>query len=155
MIIAVDPGKSGGIAVRCDDGSVEVYKMPSTEVELVELMNELCEPGAEAYVELVGGYAGSGQPGSAMFTFGWWAGGITFTLLAFEVVPVMVPPQVWTKKLGLPPGTTRTALGRDVWKKALHAEAARRFPDIAFHRQVADALLILSLAEEGHFPKAL
>lgn len=150
MIIAVDPGKSGGIAVRCPDRSLEVYAMPKTEDELVALMAELAtEPGAIAYVEKVGGYAGQGQPGSAMFTFGWWAAGPVFALKALGVPVQLVPPQVWMKKLNLAEGQTRTELGRDAWKALLYQEALRRFPRVRFTKQVADALLLLDIAEKG------
>lgn len=154
MIISVDPGKSGAIAVRCSDQSLEVYPMPKTEDELVALVAELVEsePGATAYVERVGGFAGRGQPGSAMFTFGWWAAGPYFLLRAWAIRVVMVPPQVWMKTLGLP--TTRTKLGAPAWKSLLHQEAIRRYPGIRFTKQTADALLLLDVAERGLLARA-
>ena len=153
MIIAIDPGKSGGIAVRCPDRSLEIYKMPEEEDDLVTLLTELAaEPGVSVFVEKVGGYAGRGQPGSAMFTFGWWAAAPVFIFKTLGIQPRMVPPQVWMKRLGFPEGATRTALGAAEWKGLLWEEAQRRFPKYKVLKQVADALLLLDIAERGLLP---
>ena len=79
VIIAVDPGKSGGYAVNWGHGSgarrgIEVYKMPESEVELIDQIKSVKSYAddegyeIEAVIETVGGYVGGkGAPGSSMF----------------------------------------------------------------------------------------
>src|SRR5437868_5966445 len=70
-IIAIDPGVTGGIACWKRGQPITAAAMPPTEGDLVEVLQTLISSGETiAYVELVGGYIGKAQPGSAMFAFG-------------------------------------------------------------------------------------
>ena len=153
MIIAIDPGKSGGIAVQDHHGMTAGYKMPDTEGDVVDYIRALTanvgtSEERTAYLEQVGGFTGEGQPGSAMFKFGEGFGIIKGALIAFGWRIIMVRPQVWQKRLGI---GTKGAMSKTEWKNKLKAEAQRRFPSQTVTLATADALLILdyATAQEG------
>ena len=154
MIIAVDPGASGCIAIRWHGGSVTAVKMPDTEGDVVAEIHDAVESaqlegcGIVAVVEKVGGYVsgGGGQPGSAMFRFGYGAGVIMGALLALRVPTIMVTPQKWQGRLGI---GTRGKREKGEWKNVLKAEAQRRYPDQKVTLATADGLLILDWAVEN------
>jgi len=140
---AVDPGKSGGIAVRYPGDKVLAFKMPPTEGDLRDLFVRLYNPDnpTVANVEKVGGYIGGpGAPGSAMFNFGRNHGFTLGLLSALYIRTELITPQQWQKRLSL--GTSK-GMKPTEWKNKLKAEAQRRFPDMKVTLYTADALLIL------------
>ncbi len=140
---AVDPGKSGGIAVRYPCDNVLAFRMPDTEGDLRDLFVRLYNPNnpTVAYVEKVGGYIGGpGAPGSAMFNFGRNHGFTLGLLSALYIRTELITPQQWQKRLSL--GTSK-GMKPTEWKNKLKAEAQRRFPDMTVTLYTADALLIL------------
>ena len=140
---AVDPGKSGGIAVRYPGDKVQAFKMPPTEGDLRDLFVRLYNPDnpTVANVEKVGGYIGGpGAPGSAMFNFGRNHGFTLGLLSALYIRTELITPQQWQKRLSL--GTSK-GMKPTEWKNKLKAEAQRRFPDMKVTLYTADALLIL------------
>ena len=149
VIIAVDPGASGGIAVRYPDGEIVVEAMPATEADAVMSIKTAQKySGIEghsivAYVEKVGGYVkGKGAPGSAMFNFGLGVGVIHGTLITLGIPTFEVTPQAWQKALGT--GQSKT-YGKK-WKAHLKGIAQRLFPHQKPTLKTADALLILEHA---------
>ena len=146
-IIAVDPGKSGGIA-EYDSCTKEakVYPMPDTEQDLVNLLGNLFATyggDCACYLEQVGGYVGGGgQPGSAMFTFGWWASGPLWIAHCYRIRVIRIPPQKWQKILSL--GTSGG--DKTTWKNKLKTRAQELFPNLKVTLKTADALLILEAA---------
>jgi hypothetical protein len=152
-LIAIDPGASGCIAVQWEDGKIEATPMPD-EQGIVEALEEHggqsyhgSRDAVTCYIEKVGGYIGEAQPGSRAFNFGKNAGFIEGCLMMANIPYILVPPQRWQK--GLPGLTGKKGPER---KRALKAEAARRFPHLKPTLKTADALLILSYArrEEGN-----
>jgi crossover junction endodeoxyribonuclease RuvC len=145
-IIAMDPGLSGGVAVRCFS-KTECWPMPATEGDLLELLRGVKDGAATeghelvCVVEEVSGFAGKAQPGSAMFRFGEHFGFVKGVVQALEIRLVMVRPQVWQKGFGL--GTASACASKTEWKNKLKAEAQRRFPQLNVTLKTADALLIL------------
>lgn len=116
VIIACDPGSSGGFAIQHSDGTVMVHKMPDSPREICELIESEIERHWRHHVETsgesgeemqcvmeeVGGYiGGAGAPGSAMFNFGMGYGVIQGILTAFRIPYTLVRPQRWQKALGL------------------------------------------------------
>lgn len=154
-IIAIDPGKAGGIAWRCSTGAVITISTPDTEAGYVGALREiqfaaqLEQSQLVAYVERVGGFVGKQQPGSAMFRFGFGCGVIEGALRALLIPTIYVRPQEWTKSFSL--GTAASCATKTVWKNKLKAEAERRYPNTKVTLSTADALLILSyaIAKEG------
>ncbi len=146
-IIAIDPGKTGGIAFQHAGQPPCALPMPTREDEIVDLLHRLCaDPGQTlALVELVGGYiAGRPAPGSAMFSFGNSYGFVKGLVMSLRVPLELVRPQRWQKTLAL--GNSRSHGSPAAWKKHLASVAGRLFPGIRVTRQIADALLILEFA---------
>ena len=148
-ILAIDPGVSGGVAISAF-GKVECYALPETEGDRVDFIKSAkaatsMEGGEVVCVlEKVGGYAGKGQPGSAMFVFGENFGFLKGVIQALEIRLELVRPQEWQKGLGL--GTASACGSKPEWKNKLKAEAQRRFPHLRVTRETADAVLILDYA---------
>src|SRR5512140_2121819 len=144
--VAIDPGMSGGMAVRWFD-KTDCWAMPETQGDLLERLREIKSvAGLEGdelvcVLEEVSGFAGEAQPGSAMFRFGEHFGFIKGIVQALEIRLVMVRPQVWQKGFGL--GTASACRTKSEWKNKLKAEAERRFPHLNVTLKTADALLIL------------
>jgi hypothetical protein len=145
-IVAIDPGLSGGVAVRWF-GKTDCWPMPETQGDLLERLREVKNvAGLEGdelvcVLEEVSGFAGKAQPGSAMFRFGEHFGFIKGVVQALEIRLVLVRPQVWQKGFGL--GTASACQTKSEWKNKLKAEAQRRFPHLDVTLKTADALLIL------------
>ena len=148
-IIAIDPGVSGGVAFQRDGQAVECVAMPGTEGDLVSLLCELADNPSNtvAILEEVGGYAGTAQPGSRMFTFGRNFGFILGVLSTLRIRIELVRPAKWQKALSL--GTAKTCASRTQWKNKLKGSAQRLFPNVRTTLQTADALLILEYARKS------
>lgn len=139
-IIAIDPGKNGGIAIySIDIGRViEVVKMPETPQELLRFLrlysfNSIC------YLEKVQGLPG--MSGSAMFNFGCGFGHLEMALLACKIPTVSVTPQKWQKSLQLGNKGNKSTTE---WKNKLKAKAEQLFPYVGrITLAISDALLIL------------
>jgi len=147
VLMAVDPGKAGGLAWRDQDGRTVADAMPETPGAVLEYVREIIRAadGAEnvsALVEKVGGYAGgTGQPGSAMFRFGEGYGFLLGVLMACGVRVELVTPQTWQKAVGL--GHRGRDQSKADWKRKLRAQAERLFPGVKVTLANADALLLL------------
>ncbi len=148
-IVAIDPGASGGMAVRWFE-KTDCWPMPETEGDVLERLREIKNvAGLEGddlvcVLEEVGGFAGKAQPGSAMFRFGAQFGFVKGVVQALGIRLVMVRPQVWQKGFGL--GTASGCASRGEWKNKLKAEAQRRFPQLKVTLKTADALLMVEYA---------
>lgn len=152
VVIAIDPGKSGGVAVA-GFGAVACHAMPETEGDVLDLIRGIksgadieCVPHGPAVeticvLEEVSGFAGKAQPGSAMFRFGENFGFIKGVVQTLGIKLELVRPQVWQKAFGL--GTASACASKTEWKNKLKAEAQRRFPNLHVTHKTADALLIL------------
>ena len=145
-IIAIDPGASGGIAT-CRAGRYDCCPLPDTQGDLVDYLREIRfaddieHADSIVILEQVGGFAGVGRPGSAMFKFGEGYGFLKGVIQALKFKLVMVRPQTWQKVFGL--GTASHCASKTIWKNKLLAEAQRRFPGLKITLATADALLLL------------
>lgn len=146
-LLAIDPGKNGGLARLVDRSVVLCQKMPDTHGDLAELLRIITETEHYpiVYVEEVGGYIGKPQPGSAMFKFGFGAGVIHGILLTLGAEIHMVKPQQWQKALGL--GTSK-GMNKTAWKNKLKSRAQELYPAVGVTLHTADALLILEFARQ-------
>lgn len=147
MIIAIDPGKSGGIAM-CEGERTSCVPMPDTDGDVIDLLRGYTASTSEriCYIEKVGGYCRSNQRtmGSAMFGFGHGRGVCVGALMAFGWKMIEVTPQAWQKRFSL--GTRSACACDSEWKNKLKAEAQRRFPNMTVTLKTSDALLILDYA---------
>jgi len=146
-IIGIDPGANGGIAVLFEDGRSWAWSMPE-DSDLIGILRDLsfCEDGVRvtAALELVGGYVGKHQPGSAMFRFGESFGFLRGVLQTLRIPTELVRPQEWQR--GLPGVKGSEGPAR---KRLLREHAARLFPDLKVTLATADALLIARWAATG------
>jgi hypothetical protein len=154
-ILAIDPGLSGGLAVR-QFGKTDCHAMPETLGDVFELIASFQIAAAVeghalvCVLEEVGGFAGKAQPGSAMFKFGEHYGFVQGVIRSLGIRLELVRPQVWQKAFGL--GTASRCASKTVWKNKLKAEAQRRYPQLKVTLKTADALLILDYALQRSGP---
>ncbi len=148
-LIAIDPGASGGIAVRRDGQPADAMPMPPTEGDVLNLLRQLAVDPANtvAVVEEVGGYVGKAQPGSSAFKFGRNFGFLLGVLQTLGVRVELVRPQKWQKALGL--GNASGCSSKSEWKNKLKGCAQRLHPHLKPTLATADALLILEHAVTG------
>lgn len=143
--IAIDPGKSGGIAVITPD-KIQAYSMPETERDIVSVLTELRKETLVAYIEDVP-KAIFGAGASALAVLHRNCGLIEGALLCLKFTIIRVPPKKWQKAVGMAKGK----LPQRAWKLKLKGEAQRRFPQVEnVNLETADALLILAAAISGN-----
>lgn len=137
-IIAIDPGKSGGIAVlnKLDRSVIEVTKMPDTPKDIFDFLSTHAE-NSIVYLEKVWGIPG--QSSSASFTFGQGYGWLEMATISLNIPLVLVPAVRWQKWLQL---GNAVNLSKTDWKNKLKRRAQDLFPKIKVTLSNADALLI-------------
>ena len=171
MFVVVDPGKSGGFALKEFDGKETCYPTPDTEMGVITLVDGLYakrqqEEKVFFYMEKVSGYIGKrikkksltcpycqngvtyeveeADPGSRMFVFGDSNGFVKAAVMSrFRVKPKMLTPQAWQATVGMkrPKGMSKSR-----WKSMLHARAKNLYPMLRPTLKTCDALLILKAA---------
>ena len=143
LLIAIDPGVSGGIAYQDTDGGVHAMAMPDTVADLrLALATLVCE-NSVAVLEDLPKFAGR-MSASSMGTMFRNFGRIEGILAAFRVRVEYLRPQVWQKALGL--GDKKTH--GDRWKAHLKGRAQALYPRLDVTLKTADALLILEAAKK-------
>lgn len=149
MIIGIDPGASGAIAIL-KNNQIEVFKMPKTTPEIFKLINSRIEPGAKIYIEKVlmmphdiksNGKADSAKIGRAMRMQSLFAQfkQLLTILELLEVEIIQIVPQTWQRYLNL----YVKKEDYQVRKRRLAGIAKEMFAPMKVINQVADALLIL------------
>lgn len=134
--IGIDPGKSGGLALLAADGRViDVVKMPATECDLFETLEEWGLGGEDgriwATLEFV---RSSPQMGvTSAFTFGRGYGALRMALIAAAIPFEEVTPAKWQNAM-----KCRTKGDKNVSKR----RAQELFPGQKVTHAIADALLI-------------
>lgn len=138
IIIGIDPGASGGVAVVNPWGRSDAHKMPDTARELAGILHALktaigsIKAGSiKAYVEKV--HAMPKQGVSSTFKFGYNAGMIEGVLASLGIPYEFVTPIKWQKDLGC-----LTKGDKNITKR----KAQALYPDIKVTHATADALLI-------------
>lgn len=147
LILTIDPGVSGGIAIGVD--SPVLHSMPETVHDLAELIRctkESADYPVEAHVELVVGFIGKAQPASRAFVFGQSYGQILGILAALQIPVHLVRPQKWQSLLGI---GNSAGSPKHQWKAKLKAKAQQLYPTLKITLQTADALLLWHLAQTG------
>lgn len=141
MIIAIDPGTSGGIAWRDDDGIVNCADMPPTAGDIIDHLRHLKALGREvtAYLEKTGTYIpGNSGPSACKFARG--CGLLEGAIMALSIPLIEVAPGVWMKTLGTLPKDKRDR------KNAIKALVQARYPHLTITLSTADALGLLTYA---------
>lgn len=135
MIIGIDPGLSGAIAVLDEQGVLrEAFDMPVFKIKgksqmdvyaLGRLLAAVPKPN-RAVIEQVGAMPGQGV--TSMFNFGFSTGTVHGVLGAFQIPLTLVTPQRWK-------GYFRLGSDKDQSRQA----AGRLWPTAAFFGRVKDA----------------
>ena len=135
-VIGIDPGGKGAIVVITEFGHVQIYKMPETPTDVLELLT-VYSTNSVCYMEKVGGMPGMG--GSPMFNFGKGYGHLEMALLALKIPTETVTPQKWQKEMQM---GTRGTRSKTEWKNHLKAKAQQLFPGQKLTLDTSDAILI-------------
>lgn len=149
IIIAIDPGAKGGIAVFSQNSVNPVFcdPMPDTEGDIIDYLRSNGTFNAQEtriVLEDIVKFAGTNMPGSAMATYAGNWGFIKGAAMTLGYRVELTKPQAWQKALGL--GTRSKGQSKTVWKNKLKSEAQRLYPQCKVTLQTADALLILESA---------
>jgi hypothetical protein len=143
-LIAIDPGKNGGVAILREDKTIRIHKIPITPKD-TEILFKMYQKDAVCFIEKVFGMPGRG--GSAMFTFGQMYGWLEMALINSKIPTTQITPQKWIKFHGL---GTKGSMTDTEWKNKLKARAQQLHPNVAVTLWNADALLILEYAKANN-----
>ena len=149
IYIGIDPGLSGGIAIRNQDGSVkEVVAMPDTPRDIYEFLFSYKED-SRCVLEDVG-HGMPGQSSKATATFARHNGHLEMALLALGIPTEKVTPQKWIKVYQL---KKKKEQDKNEWKNVLKAKAQSLFPQLGkkVTLKTCDALLIAEYARRTNF----
>jgi len=145
-IIGIDAGKSGGFAWKIGE-VIGSQKMPDTDRDVIELIDELIEmsdsqeiPAPRVYLEQVGGYIGVPQPASSMFNFGRGYGFLIGVVMSKNLSLSLIRPQMWQKIIGTGKKGERSTTQ---WKNHLKDIAQKLYPNQKITLSTSDAFLIL------------
>ena len=146
LVLAIDPGSSGGYAYKLSgSASVVAGNLPDNDADTVSLLSELSEQAddLELVIEAVSSFGGVKNAASMSKLFG----GKRFiegVAMALQYRIVNVQPQKWQQHFAL---GKRSGCSSDTeWKNKLKSEAAKRFPKIKVTLKISDALLLLEFA---------
>lgn len=144
VLLAIDPGRSGGVAWIDRAGVVRAVPMPEGMSAQVDLLRRLTDAvplqELEAWMEKTGTHV-QGNSASASAKFARHCGHLEAALYALRVPVRQVVPGKWMRSLGALPGDKKAR------KAAIREEMARRHPHLRVTLKVADALGVLSWAE--------
>ena len=145
LIVAIDPGQSGGICWSVDGEPVECVKMPGTDIEVCQLIADLSSKAKDVELFLeepsVAGY-GPLIPAAAIARLAQNYGMIYGAAVAMGFIIHRVKPQAWQAAHSL---GKKKDHGKG-WKAHLRARAQELFPTQSVTLWSADALLIFDAA---------
>lgn len=139
VVMAIDPGASGGLAWVDGDGVVQAESMPQGMTAIVDRLREMAAamPGLTAVTEKVGHWMPGDHPNAAT-KFARHCGQIEAALYALGIPFDEVSPGVWMKSLGTLPKVKAER------KRMIRELMARRFPHLRVTLDTADALGLLT-----------
>lgn len=139
MHIAIDPGKSGGVAYT-SAGRLCGIKMPDSPATVVNLLRQLRATNDTLVIEQLPKFVGKAIPSSTTAVL-FENFGITIgAAIALGYRLERVDPHAWQKGLGI--GTGRQCKNKGEWKRKLKSKAEELFPGTEVTLATADAMLI-------------
>lgn len=138
IIIGIDPGKNGGIAVYTE-GVMQAWGMPKTEADIAELLGDFARSGSFVLLEKVHSMPKQGV--KSTFTFGQGYGFLRGCLVARRIPFDDVAPSTWQRSLGC-----LTKGDKNVTKQ----KAQQLYPDLDITHKTADAILIAEYARRTY-----
>lgn len=145
-IIAVDPGVSGGLAIKQDD-LIELHSMPETLSEMHRILADNRTKDSEIYIEDIPKFTGKNIPSSTTAVLFQSMGRLEGIAIALGYSLHRIPPKMWQEPLGL--GKAKDCANSSEWKRKLKNKAAELYPTLEPTLKTADALLILHFATKG------
>lgn len=157
-MIAIDPGKNGGIAYdNPETGRVEVVAMPDTMADIATALRVIIalDPSGgnlRCIIERVGYTPGDGGKGA--FSFGQHLGHLQAILYMLGVSVEQVSPQTWQKVVGLPVEPVKDLNKQQLAARAIRRKnmikdfAQRRYPKCKVTLKTADALALYAWAQQ-------
>lgn len=142
-LIAVDPGKGGGLAVL-DHDAIHLSPMPESITEICALIRSFGP--STVILEEVPKYCGGKRPESTTFVLAQNLGRIEGIVTAIGYPLVRVHPKSWQKTFSI----SRDRQKSDAWKRRLKALACELFPHLDVTLKTADALLLLEHARRNN-----
>ncbi len=144
-LIAIDPGVSGGIAVRSCDGDIYLRPMPDGVTGMRDLLAD-CMQGndREVWIEEIPKFTGRLIPSSKIAVMFENFGQAQGLAIGLGYVLNRVRPVDWQEPLGL--GGKKSCKNDAEWKRKLRNKAAELYPHLDVTLKTADALLILRYA---------
>ena len=135
--IAIDPGKSGGLAWRDAAGCTHASPMPDGMTAQVDFLRDLPGrlPVSRAVIEKVGPMPHDGKASLAKFAR--HCGHLEAALYLLGIPTIQVAPGVWQRALGALPADKCDR------KRVIRETMQRRFPGLRVTLKTADALAIL------------
>jgi hypothetical protein len=135
--LAIDPGKSGGMAYLSCEGALDLRKY-TTEVELLDYAEGI-DRNTIVIVEDVPVFVSSATSNASSFKLGYNYGFHVGVFRAYRMVVNLIKPKTWQMGLsGLKP-----KMGYTERKRVLRDIASRLYPEKKVTHATADALLIL------------
>lgn len=149
LIIAIDPGKNGGISWIDTKGEVHAENMGDTPMDILEQIRRI-KSSAEGsdcvcYLENVG-RGRADENVSALCSFARHCGNLEAFLLAEGIPIIQVLPQKWQKSLEI--GKSTDCASKTIWKNKIKAKVQERHPKLKITLKTADAIGILDYAIE-------
>ena len=137
-IVAVDPGKCGGIAMAKPDGSFDLRPW-TVEHEHLDFVHGLVPEECIALIEDVPPFVSAATSNASSFKLGYNFGFIVASFRAAKIETHLVKPKDWQKGfVGL-----KSNMGYTERKRMLKDNAIRLYPNLKITNAVADAVLIM------------
>lgn len=133
LYIGIDPGKSGAIAFIPPNGDAWTVKNTSTDLELVEAVEEALLQHDEVFCTIEKVHAMPGNGVTGMFKFGGSFHSLQMICTVLRIPFELVSPQKWQKSLSCLSGGD---------KNVTKTKAQNLFPTLRVIHANADALLI-------------
>lgn len=144
ILVAIDPGKSGGVAVRDIEGGVHTIKMPETPQEILDMLQSI-SGGHPVFVlmEKVGQHR-AGNSAHSSVTFSRHVGHLEMALLASALPHSTIVATSWMNSVA--PQRPKGVDSATVRKRKNHIKdlMQRRYPKSKVTLATADALGILT-----------
>ena len=140
-IVAVDPGKGGGAAIRRLDGTTDLRPW-TVEHEHIELVHELDPEATIAVIEDVPVFVSGKTSNASSFKLGYNFGFIVASFRAAKIETHLIKPKEWQKGLV----HLRANMGYTERKRMLKDNAIRLYPELKITNATADAVLIMDWA---------
>ncbi len=147
ILIGIDPGSTGAIAIRYPDGGIVIEKMETESItSLWEQIDNIVyyhygPLGYYCYIENVG-QAHPGNASKSVTTFARHCGRLEMAVKAAGIPFELVRPKLWMD--GVVPDRPRGAKNKKARKKYIYDAMCCRFPDTKVFKYNSDALAILA-----------